>query len=78
LIFIHPEDGFKDMHHEIHGCEVVIEQQHLVKRWGANIQRLFFQECCSFLCLSMVRQVINLRGERQIFNGFGLKRLHGC
>ena len=28
-----PEEAFQDMHHELHRCEVIVQQHHLIKRW---------------------------------------------
>ena len=70
---IHPENILQNVNDEIHGGEIVIQQEHLIERWWTQIHRFSFENSGAFLGFSMVSHGHNLRLEGQIFNGFGIK-----
>ncbi len=70
---IHPENVLQNVDDEIHGGEIVIQQEHLIERWWTQIHRFSFENSGAFLGFSVSSHGHNLRVEGQIFNGFVIK-----
>ena len=58
------EEGFQDHHDEIHRCEVIVEQDHLIERWARDFRPRLFQDEAG----AMFAAPVGLLGHEPRFN----------